>query len=180
MEQKTEHKDNFKHNEKPSFSDARKSEDFRHFIRIANTDLNGNHTIERSLKQIKGISFQFAHAICYILKIDGNLKTGYLDDKIVQRIEALLKDPIKGGIPTWMFNRRNDVETGADMHIITTDLEFTQSNDIKMMKKIKCYKGVRHMHGQPVRGQRTKSHFRKNKGKGLGVKKNPNAKSGKT
>ena len=33
------------------------------------------------------------------------------------------------------------------------------------MKKIHCYKGVRHILGQPVRGQRTKSNFRKNKGK---------------
>jgi small subunit ribosomal protein S13 len=33
------------------------------------------------------------------------------------------------------------------------------------MKKIKAYKGVRHSLGQPVRGQRTKSHFRKNKKK---------------
>ncbi len=34
-----------------------------------------------------------------------------------------------------------------------------------MMKKIKSYKGVRHMFGLTVRGQRTRSNFRKNKGK---------------
>ena len=39
--------------------------------------------------------------------------------------------------------------------------------DIKMMKMIKSYKGVRHAIGQPVRGQRTKAHFRK--GSSLGV-----------
>jgi small subunit ribosomal protein S13 len=163
-EQKVEHKENF-----------------RHFIRIANTDLKGDHSIERSLRQIKGISFPFAHAICVTLQIDGTQKTGYLDDKIVQRIESLLKDPFKGGMPGWLFNRRKDFETGTDMHILTSDLDFVQSNDLKMMKKIKSYKGIRHMKGLPVRGQRTKSHFRKNKGKGsLGVKKNPKAKSGKT
>ena len=40
------------------------------------------------------------------------------------------------------------------------------------MKKIRSYKGVRHTFGLPVRGQSTKSNFRKNKGKGsLGVQR---------
>ena len=42
----------------------------------------------------------------------------------------------------------------------------------KRLQMIKSYKGMRHAAGLPVRGQRTKSNFRKNKGKGsLGVKK---------
>ena len=60
-----------------------------------------------------------------------------------------------------------------------TTLSFTQDNDIKMMKKIKSYKGVRHILGQPVRGQRTKSNFRKNKGKVLGVKRKEGTKPGR-
>ncbi|MDP2973690.1 MAG: 30S ribosomal protein S13, partial [Candidatus Diapherotrites archaeon] len=36
-------------------------------------------------------------------------------------------------------------------------------------KKIKCYKGIRHAAGLPVRGQNTKAHFRH--GKSVGVKK---------
>ena len=48
------------------------------------------------------------------------------------------------------------------------------------MKKIKCYKGVRHMLDLPVRGQRTKSNFRKNKGKvHLGVKRKAGVKGGR-
>jgi len=40
------------------------------------------------------------------------------------------------------------------------------------MKKTKSYKGLRHQWGLPVRGQRTKANFRKNKGKSsLGVQK---------
>ena len=53
----------------------------------------------------------------------------------------------------------------------TSDLRFIQDNDIKMMKKIKSYKGIRHMFRLPVRGQCTRSNFRKNKGKGMGVKR---------
>ena len=40
--------------------------------------------------------------------------------------------------------------------------------DIDKLKKIRCYRGVRHMQGLPVRGQRTRSSFRKS-GKTVGV-----------
>jgi small subunit ribosomal protein S13 len=56
---------------------------------------------------------------------------------------------------------------------------FTKDNDIKLMRKIKSYKGTRHSAGQPVRGQRTKSNFRKSKGKVMGVKRKAGAKSGR-
>jgi small subunit ribosomal protein S13 len=35
--------------------------------------------------------------------------------------------------------------------------------DIKRLKKIKAYRGVRHSAHLPVRGQRTKANFRKNR-----------------
>ena len=58
------------------------------------------------------------------------------------------------------------------MHLINTDLDLSKDGDIKRMKKVKSYKGLRHTWGLPVRGQRTRSNFRKNKGKvSLGVVK---------
>ena len=67
-------------------------------------------------------------------------------------------------------------------NFLQDDLSFAEENDIKMMKKIRSYRGVRHGMGLPVRGQRTKSNFRKNKGKvSLGViKKKEAPKSGKS
>ena len=59
-----------------------------------------------------------------------------------------------------MVNRRKDIETGEDRHLVGVDLKFMQEQDIKRMIKIKSYKGVRHMFGLPVRGQRTRSSFR--------------------
>jgi small subunit ribosomal protein S13 len=78
-----------------------------------------------------------------------------------------------------MLNRRKDMETGEDRHLTTADLKFFNDNDIKMMKKMRSYKGIRHMEGLPVRGQKTKSKFRKNKGKVMGVKRRAGAKTGK-
>jgi small subunit ribosomal protein S13 len=47
------------------------------------------------------------------------------------------------------------------------------------MKKMKSYRGVRHIFNLPVRGQRTKSNFRKNKGKVTGVKRKAGMKAGR-
>ena len=49
--------------------------------------------------------------------------------------------------------------------------EFVKANDIKLMQKIKCYKGIRHYYRLPLRGQRTKSNFRRNKAKASSLKK---------
>jgi len=63
------------------------------------------------------------------------------------------------------------------MHLVTSELDFAKSNDIRLLKKIKAYRGVRHMYGLPVRGQRTRSNFRRNKGKPMGVMRNKAAKA---
>ena len=114
----------------------------------------------------------FSNALCKLSNVPTNRLTGNMTDEEVKRIEDVLKDPLKHKLPAWMLNRRKDYETGEDGHLITTNLSFTKDNDIKRLKKIKAYKGIRHMFRLPVRGQRTKSNFRPNKGKaGLGVKK---------
>ena len=177
VEQKTQENKNV--GNKVSENTQKSQDDFKHFVRISNTDLNGNYKIERALTKIKGVGFQFANAICSTLKIDPNQQTGYMSDETIKRIQELLKEPLKFNIPSWFLNRRKDYETGEDIHLLTSDVNFVQDTDLKRMKKIRCYRGVRHMKGLPVRGQRTKSNFRRNKGKGsLGVKKKK-GKSGK-
>jgi small subunit ribosomal protein S13 len=124
------------------------------------------------LRKIKGIGFMYANTICYCTNIDKKKITGQMNDSEIQKIEDVLRNPKKYNIPVWMFNRKKDYETGENFHLIGTDLNLAVDNDMKNMKKIKSYKGIRHMQGQPVRGQRTKSNFRKNKGKvSLGVVK---------
>ncbi len=153
--------------------------DFKHLVRIINTDLKGNKQILYALPYIKGVGLMFANAICRKAKIDIHKKAGYLTEQEVKAIEDVLTHPAKYSIPLWMFDRRKDYDTGADLHVISGALEFAHEMDIKRMKKTKSYKGLRHQWGQPVRGQRTKSNFRRNKGKvSLGVIKKK-IKSGK-
>lgn len=151
--------------------------EIKHLVRIANTDLNGKKNIGFVLSDIKGIGIPFAHAVCRAAGVDVNKKAGALSDAELQKIEDAIKDPIRAGLPGWLLNRRNDPETGQNKHALSGNLQFTIENDIRTMKKIRCYKGVRHMLGQPVRGQRTRSNFRKNKGKVIGVKRSAAAKA---
>ncbi len=155
-------------------------QELNYFVRIANTDLDGNKPIGSALTKIKGISFMLSNAICRVTGVDVKKKAGYLNDNDVAKIDDVIKDPAKFKIPSWLFNRRKDPEDNGDRHLIGSNLTFIQDNDIKMMKKMKSYKGIRHSLGLPVRGQRTRSNFRRNKGKVLGVKRKEGAKSGKT
>lgn len=157
-----------------------KKEDIKYFIRIFNTDLPGQKKIEHALTNVKGVGYTLAHATCVVAGIDSKTKAGALSDEAVAKLEQVLRNPIKSGIPSWMVNRQKDYDTGEDVHLVTTDLTLTRDNDIKRLRKIKSYKGLRHAKGLTVRGQRTKSNFRKNKGKtSLGVKRSPTAKAGK-
>ncbi|MCB9358656.1 30S ribosomal protein S13 [Candidatus Woesearchaeota archaeon] len=143
----------------------------RYIVRIHNTDLNGEKAVGQALTKIKGVGKMFARAVCISAKVDTEKKAGLLEDKEIESLNEVVKNPLKFGIPTWMLNRRNDPFEGTDQHLLTSDLDFVKGNDIKHLQKIKAYKGMRHAARLPVRGQRTKSNFRRNKGKAASVNK---------
>jgi small subunit ribosomal protein S13 len=147
------------------------SPDFKYLVRIVNTDLDGKKPIYHALRKIKGVSFMFANMACALARVDRVKQAGYLSETEVQRLDEVIRSPQKYGAPVWMLNRRKDYESGEDKHILLGDIDFTRGNDIKRLQMIKSYRGARHAAGQPSRGQSTKSHFRRNKGKVLGVKR---------
>lgn len=144
-------------------------EDFKHMVRIARKDVDGNKTIETALTDIKGVGKALSRAISIAMDFDLDQKMGYLSDDDVLKIEEALKDPQKYDIPVWMLNRRNDYVTGETQHLIESDLTMRLRDDLNRMKKTRSYKGRRHEVGLPVRGQRTKSTFRK--GSSVGVRR---------
>ena len=143
--------------------------EFRHRIRISKTDITGEFPLEYALQDITGIGRAMAKAILRLAELDGKKQAGYLLDEDVKKIEAILEDPAKHGIPSWMFNRKRDPYTDKDKHLIESDLIMAVQEDITTMKKIRCYRGIRHELGLPCRGQRTKGSFRK--GSTVGVRK---------
>ncbi len=137
-------------------------------IRILSKDIEGRMKIYPGLTKIKGVSWTLANAICKALKIDKNKKIGSLTAEEIKEISEFIKNP---KLPSYLHNRKKDFETGKDKHLTGSDLELRTDFDIKRLKKIKSYRGYRHMSGLPLRGQRTKSHFRKHRSKGVGIKK---------
>lgn len=137
-------------------------------IRILSKDIEGNLNIYVGLTKIKGISWAVSNAICRELGLNKKRKIGSLDKEEIEKINRLIKE-IK--IPGFLLNKRREIESGEDKHLLGNDLELKEEFEIGKLKKIKSYRGFRHANKLPVRGQRTKSHFRTNRKKGAGIKK---------
>ncbi len=147
------------------------AEEVKHIVRIANTDLVGEKALRVALTKIKGIGVMYSNMVCRMAHVNIDKKTGLLSSTEIDRLNDVLLHSDKYSIPDWMKNRRKDYETGKTIHLITSDLDFTKEQDLRRLKKIKSYRGLRHIAGLTTRGQRTKSNFRRNKGKVVGVKR---------
>ncbi|MCC6005539.1 MAG: 30S ribosomal protein S13 [Thermofilum sp.] len=133
------------------------SSEFKYIVRVAGVDLPGDKALVYALADIKGVGVSTAQAIALKLGLDPRRLLGTLSGEEVEKLSSALKEAEKLGLPPWMLNRRKDPLLGVDRHLITSDLLITVRNDIELMKKIKSYKGVRHMLGLKVRGQRTRT-----------------------
>lgn len=136
-------------------------------IRIFGNDLAGSKNAYTGFTKIKGVSWSISNVLCKKLSIAKKTKIGDLSKEQIDKIESLLSGL---NIPDFLKNRQKDPETGESRHILTNELDVRKDFDIKRLKQIKSYKGIRHSFGLPVRGQRTRSHFRKT-GIVVGVKK---------
>lgn len=137
-------------------------------VRILSKDIEGSMSTYTGLTKVKGISWGLSNAICNKLGIDKNKKIGSLSQEEIDQISEFAKNP---QTPDFLLNRRKDLETGEKQHLLGSQLDLKKSFDIKRYKKIRSYRGSRHASGLPVEGQRTKGNFRKNKMKGVGIKK---------
>ncbi len=130
-------------------------------IRMSGRDINGNFTIQKAIDQIKGVGANLAHAIAFNAEkkygIPMSTKLQDLSEENLEKLEEAIKDPVRLGIPSYLFNRRKDLETGKDLHMVGVDLMVKTRQDIDREIKIQTYRGFRHQYGQKVRGQRTRS-----------------------
>jgi small subunit ribosomal protein S13 len=127
--------------------------------RIAGVNIPENKRIEVALTYIYGVGKSLSKEILNGLKIDINKKAS---DLTPQEINDL-KD----------FIEKN--------HKIEGDLRRQIMINVKRLKDINAWKGIRHIKGLPVRGQRTKTNNRTIRGNvrktmGSGRKEAPSAK----
>ncbi|MEM3943142.1 MAG: 30S ribosomal protein S13 [Thermofilaceae archaeon] len=144
-------------------------QEFKYIVRIADKDLPGDKNIVYALSLIKGIGVNTAYALCRKLGIDTRRKLGSLTEEEISKVDEAVRELQKLGLLSWLYNRRQDPRLGIDRHLIGADLVLTVKSDIDLMKEIKCWRGIRHMLGLKVRGQRTRTTGRT--GITIGVKK---------
>ncbi|MEN6442545.1 MAG: 30S ribosomal protein S13 [Methanoregula sp.] len=143
-------------------------DEIKYFVRIGTTDLDGTKSVRVALTGITGVGRHTSTVIARMANVDEYALLGRIDEESVNRLRTAVEQYITK-IPFWMANRPKDVYTGETKHLLGGDVALARDEDINMMRKIRCYRGIRHETGQKVRGQRTKSTGRT--GMTVGVKK---------
>lgn len=106
--------------------------------RIAGINIPDNKAIKVSLTYIYGIGNSLAGKILKELKINPDVKTSNLDPREINQLREVIEKRFK----------------------IEGDLRRLVQMNIKRLKDIGCYRGIRHQKGLPVRGQRTRTNSR--------------------
>ena len=106
--------------------------------RIAGVNIPENKTIEIALTYIYGIGRSLSQRILSKAKIDPGIKVNKLSNQEVNRL-------------------RETVEKECQ---VEGELRREKMMNIKRLKDIGCYRGLRHIKGLPVRGQQTKTNTR--------------------
>ncbi|MDE1855172.1 MAG: 30S ribosomal protein S13 [Candidatus Micrarchaeota archaeon] len=144
-------------------------------VRIAGRDINGKYSIGDALRHIKGIGSNMAKAITLLAEknfgIAPSTPIGSLDEATVEKLETIIKEPGKFGVPHYLLNRREDAETGADGNFVGTDLIVKTKQDMDSTIKLQTWIGYRRQYGQRVRGQHTRSTGRTGETVGVTKKK---------
>lgn len=109
--------------------------------RIAGINVPTHKHIVIGLRSIFGIGVTRAKTICIKLKLDPSIKVSDLTEDQLELIRAeVTKFKVEG------------------------DLRRQVAMDIKRLKDLGCYRGIRHRKSLPLRGQRTKTNARTRKG----------------
>src|SRR5687767_12201326 len=107
-------------------------------VRISGVNLPDNKRVEIALTYVYGIGRSTSKKILGELEIDMNVRTKDLNTTDANRLREAVE-------------KKYRVE-GELRHIV--------KSNIKRLREIGCYRGIRHQKGLPVRGQRTKTNTR--------------------
>jgi small subunit ribosomal protein S13 len=127
--------------------------------RIIGVEIPPEKRVDIALRYIYGIGPVNAVAVLKAAKVEPHVRAKDLTEQQISQIVHAIQD---GG------------------YMIEGDLRREHGMNLKRLQSIKCYRGIRHMRGLPVRGQRTSTNARTRKGprKTVGVQRNPQAKTG--
>ncbi len=129
--------------------------------RIIGVDIPANKRIDIALRYVYGIGPVNAKDILVKAKIDPAIRAKDLTEQQLSQIVHAIQD---------------------GKYVIEGDLRREIGLNLKRLQGIKSYRGIRHMRGLPVRGQRTQTNARTRKGprRTVGTQRSPSAKAGTT
>ncbi|MFW9844131.1 MAG: 30S ribosomal protein S13 [Candidatus Thorarchaeota archaeon] len=133
------------------------SQEYKHIVRVASADIDGQENLLQGLTRIKGVGLRISKTIINQLGLDPSERLGFISDDVIASIEKIIKDPVAAGLPDWYVNRPRDRMSGRMIHLIGSDLDFAHRNDIDRLRRIKSWRGTRHSLGLKVRGQHTRT-----------------------
>ncbi len=111
-------------------------------VRIAGVTIPNEKRVEIALTYIFGIGRTTSNKILKQTKIDHNTRVKDLKEEEVNKLRQIIEKK----------------------YLVEGDLRREIAGNIKRLKEIGCYRGIRHIKGLPVRGQRTKTNSRTNRG----------------
>lgn len=110
--------------------------------RLLGVDIPNDKPTVISLSYLYGVGPRTARELCHKAGIDAQKKARELADDELGRLTALLERD----------------------YVVEGPLRRQIQQSINRLRDIKCYRGLRHRHGLPVRGQRTRTNARTRKG----------------
>ena len=127
--------------------------------RIMGVDIPGHKRIDIALRYMYGIGPAVSNEIIEATGINPATRAKDLSEDQLSKIVHAIQE---------------------GQYVIEGDSRREISMNLKRLQAIRCYRGIRHIRGLPVRGQRTSTNARSRKGprKTVGIQRNPNAKSG--
>jgi small subunit ribosomal protein S13 len=114
--------------------------------RIAGIDLNSEKRIDIALTRLYGIGRSNVVEILKKAQVEA-----------FKRVKSLVEDEV------------NRIQKAVDEIKVEGDLRADVYENIKNLKEIQAYRGVRHSRNLPVRGQRTRSNARTKRGKRMTI-----------
>ena len=115
--------------------------------RISGVTIPSEKQVQIALTYIYGIGPKFASDILAAAKVEPTTRVKNLTEAEEQRLREI-------------------IDTG---YTVEGDLQRQVTNNIKRLKDVASYRGLRHKNGLPVRGQRTRTNAKTRKGKGVAV-----------
>ncbi|MEK7548523.1 MAG: 30S ribosomal protein S13 [Patescibacteria group bacterium] len=115
--------------------------------RIAGVNIDDKKRLIAGLCYIYGIGPARAAEICQKTKLTANPHFSELTDQQLDAIRQLVEK----------------------QYTVETDLRTQVASNIRRLKEISCYRGLRHIRNLPVHGQRTKTNARTKRGKRVTV-----------